>query len=74
MKKRILYTIYIICIIAGGFVGFFIIDLPPTNTERPVVDVKVEAAEPVLIRDTITKIDVKYRYLYRNRCCCETCP
>ncbi len=71
--KKILIFIYSICVIVGFFIGYFAIDLRQANAERPVVNVKVNAAEPVIIRDTVTQIEVKYKYVYKNRCCCEFC-
>lgn len=72
MKKEIIF-VYSICVLVGCLISFFAIDLQPSTAEKPVVDVIVKSAEPVIIRDTITKTDVKYKYVYRNRCCCEIC-
>ena len=72
MKKKLI-IVYSICVVVGFLIGFFAINLQRSTTEKSVVDVKVKAAEPVVVRDTITKIDVKYKYIYQNRCCCGIC-
>ena len=72
MKNSII-VVYTLCVIAGGLIGYFAIYLPPTEEEKTAVDVKVEAARPVVIRDTVTKTDIQYRYIYKTRCCCEMC-
>lgn len=64
---------YIVCIIAGCAVAYLTLSLPPSVSDKPAVDVNVHIPEPKVIHDTIIKPDVKYRYIYKNKCCCGTC-
>lgn len=50
------------------------VKLPRTSEDKPVVDVNVHVPKPILVHDTIIKPDVKYKYIYRNKCCCGPCP
>lgn len=73
MKKKSTW-IYIGCILIGALIGFFLIKLKPVDTNAPIVDVKVEVPEPMIIKDTITNTitntEVKYKYLNKDKCCC----
>lgn len=74
MKKNSTWF-YIGCIVIGTLIGFFLIELKPVDSDAPVVDVKVEVPEPVVIRDTIINTimntEVKYKYLNKDKCCCD---
>ena len=72
MNKGV-YFVYFICLLVGGLCGFFVIDLKPSSSNRPLVEVKVKAAEPRIIRDTITIVKVKYRNIYKRNCCSTMC-
>lgn len=70
MKK----TFYYITSILVGFIfAYNAVTLPQTSGDKQVVDVKVNVPKPTLIHDTIIKPDVKYKYIYRNICCCSSC-
>lgn len=64
---------YLLCIIIGGIFSFLIIDLPSTKEDKPAVDVKVQVPEPMIVHDTVTRFEIKYKYIYRDRCCCGSC-
>jgi len=64
---------YLLCIFIGGVFSFLIIDLPSAKEDKPVVNVEVHVPEPTIIHDTIIQSDIKYKYIYRNRCCCGSC-
>ena len=64
---------YILCIIIGGVFSFMIINLPSAKEDKPVVDVKVHVPEPTVIHDTVIQPEIKYKYIYRNSCCCGNC-
>lgn len=72
MKKKSTW-IYLGCIVVGVLIGYFAIELKPVDTEIPKVDVKVDVPEPVVIKDTITNTKIEYKYIYKDRCCCESC-
>jgi len=66
--------LYVFCLIFGGFISYLFFHLPPKKADRPVVDVEVKVPKHILIRDTIEKPVIKYKYIYRNRvCCCGKC-
>lgn len=71
MKKRV--VLYIFCIILGCAVGSFFINLPQAVQDKPVVAVDVHSEPPVIIHDTVTKVVLKNRYIYRSRCCSRKC-
>lgn len=74
MKKKSTW-VYIGCILIGALIGYFLIKLKPVDTNAPIVDVKVEVPEPMIIKDTITNTitntEVKYKYLNKDKCCCD---
>ena len=74
MKKKSTW-VYIGCILIGALIGYFLIELKPVDTNAPIVDVKVEVPEPMIIKDTITNTitntEVKYKYLNKDKCCCD---
>lgn len=72
MKKKV-YLLYTLCIIAGCAIGYFYTNLPPIDSEKPVVDVKVNVPEPTIIHDTIVKTKTKYKYVVRKNSCCGDC-
>ena len=76
MKKKSTW-VYISCILIGALIGYFLIKLKPVDTNAPIVDVKVEVPEPMIIKDTITNTitntEVKYKYLNKDKCCCDCC-
>lgn len=67
------YFVYLFFMLVGGICGYFIIDLKPSASDKSIVEVKVKAAEPIIIRDTITKVKVRYRNIYKHNCCCTMC-
>ena len=74
MKKKSTW-VYIGCILIGALIGYFLIELKSVDTNAPIVDVKVEVPEPMIIKDTITNTitntEVKYKYLNKDKCCCD---
>ena len=73
MKNKSTWA-YMGCILIGALIGFFLIELKPVDTNVPIVDVKVEVPEPVVVKDTITNTitntEVKYKYINNGKCCC----
>jgi hypothetical protein len=59
----------------GALIGYYLIKLKPVDTNAPIVDVKVEVPEPMIIKDTITNTitntEVKYKYLNKDKCYCD---
>lgn len=64
---------YIMLILVGGIIAYHAVSLPLTTEDKPVVDVNVHVPKPILVHDTIIKPDVKYKYIYKNKCCCSLC-
>ena len=74
MRSIKLIGLYAFCLILGGVVSYFFLHLPSIKAERPSIDIEVKLPEHILIRDTIEKPVVKYKYIYRDRkCCCGKC-
>ena len=77
MIKKRSTCVYLGCLLVGALIGYFAIELKPVDTDIPKVDVKIEVPEPVVIRDTITNTimntAVKYKYIYKDKCCYDYC-
>lgn len=72
MKKKNAF-LYAGFLVGGTFIGYFVIDLQSANKDIPALDVRVDSPAPIVIRDTITRTKIEYKYIYKNRCCCEIC-
>jgi len=64
---------YIIIILVGGIMTYYAVTLPRISEDKPAVDVNVHVPKLIFLHDTIIKPDVKYKYIYRNKCCCAPC-
>lgn len=73
MSKKKNALVYLCCVIIGALGGFKFINLQPSKVDTPAIDVKVDVPKPVVIRDTIIKKEVKYKYVYKKICCCDSC-
>lgn len=74
MRSIKLISLYVFCLIFGGIISYLFLNLPPKKARSTSVDVEMKVPEHILIRDTIEKSVVKYKYLYRDRiCCCGKC-
>ena len=71
--KTLTYFLYFVCVSLGVLVGHSAIELQPSSIEKPIVDVKVDVPDPIIIRDTLTKTEVKYKYITKYDNCCENC-
>lgn len=70
MKKKNV-EIYLGCIVLGVLIGYFVIELKHAESDIQKVEVKVDIPKPVVLRDTI--INTEFKYIYKDRCCCEFC-